>query len=629
MAQITEPSPEDTNQLRRHSQILSFNDPQSPMLPDPPTYTASINCTNSLTLMPPPGQGNSLSVHSTPKALGQPFVPDNTPRAHSSNDTPPLTSGVQMPQIVAPSISLPTADTTCYPYSPTSTFGDQCPSSMFSSSPVFSTFDHDSYMSCMSTPQTSIGNYATPKSSFTSPNPAQTRHHRSNSTSGVIRSPTYQTSRHTPYTVDPRAHRKSWGSAKCFSNNYRPQIPHSASDSLVPQMALPSHFTSPGPMSEAPMSYVGGQESSFTGMEPLNEHQLWTAQEYHNTENDSNLPKVNETFYTYPPPCIPRKALARQPLQPWLQQMAPHIHTEEAGMWTQQLYVEPETSITMQQPLDSTTLVSPTPSNYNGLQAAEIITNVEVHSTSQYEDLTAQDTCQMSVSGQTDTAMADVVSAVESGYRVLLPADEHNLRASQQPAETGSFNVLATSSPLKSTSKPSSKHLQQPQKVNNTSRQHRVRSDCTHQTHPHPDRHQRYAYSPPPEDHNPELARRIPVRDVEKFPGDIYTPKWKRRPIIKPEGPDYWEAWCGICGDWLHMKNSEYWRDMHYRHGIDLQTRKPFCGSIGNSLGGNEESDAERKQKACNETAGDALKRHVDGRWTKRKQCWTRPKRAL
>ncbi|KXJ94780.1 hypothetical protein Micbo1qcDRAFT_173550 [Microdochium bolleyi] len=77
---------------------------------------------------------------------------------------------------------------------------------------------------------------------------------------------------------------------------------------------------------------------------------------------------------------------------------------------------------------------------------------------------------------------------------------------------------------------------------------------------------------PPPEDMNPEDPEMIPHEQELRFEGDLYTPKWVRGHGNKREG------WCGICkpGRWLVLKNSAYWYDKSFSHGISAATGHPF-----------------------------------------------------
>lgn len=77
---------------------------------------------------------------------------------------------------------------------------------------------------------------------------------------------------------------------------------------------------------------------------------------------------------------------------------------------------------------------------------------------------------------------------------------------------------------------------------------------------------------PPPEDMNPSDPDMVPYEQELRFEGDMYTPKWVRGHGNKREG------WCGICkpGRWLVLKNSAYWYDKSFSHGISAATGAPF-----------------------------------------------------
>ena len=61
------------------------------------------------------------------------------------------------------------------------------------------------------------------------------------------------------------------------------------------------------------------------------------------------------------------------------------------------------------------------------------------------------------------------------------------------------------------------------------------------------------------EDDKPKLQT-----DKLRFPGDLYTPRW-----VRGTG-NAREAWCDRCeqGNWLQLKNSQYWYDQVHKHGI-------------------------------------------------------------
>ncbi|PHH88143.1 hypothetical protein CDD83_7930 [Cordyceps sp. RAO-2017] len=77
---------------------------------------------------------------------------------------------------------------------------------------------------------------------------------------------------------------------------------------------------------------------------------------------------------------------------------------------------------------------------------------------------------------------------------------------------------------------------------------------------------------PPEEDMNPSDPDLIPYEQELRFEGDLYTPRWVRGHGNKREG------WCGICkpGRWLVLKNSAFWYDKSFTHGISAATGCPF-----------------------------------------------------
>lgn len=77
---------------------------------------------------------------------------------------------------------------------------------------------------------------------------------------------------------------------------------------------------------------------------------------------------------------------------------------------------------------------------------------------------------------------------------------------------------------------------------------------------------------PPPEDMNPSDPDLVPHEQELRFEGDLYTPIWVRGHGNKREG------WCGICkpGRWLVLKNSAFWYDKSFTHGISAATGNPF-----------------------------------------------------
>lgn len=79
--------------------------------------------------------------------------------------------------------------------------------------------------------------------------------------------------------------------------------------------------------------------------------------------------------------------------------------------------------------------------------------------------------------------------------------------------------------------------------------------------------------SPPPEDLEGEDSETPRAQEL-RFDGDLYTPKYVRGHGNKREG------WCGICkpGRWLVLKNSAFWYDKSFTHGISAATGSAFEG---------------------------------------------------
>ena len=80
--------------------------------------------------------------------------------------------------------------------------------------------------------------------------------------------------------------------------------------------------------------------------------------------------------------------------------------------------------------------------------------------------------------------------------------------------------------------------------------------------------------SPSSEDMKPEDTDLTPHEQDLRFDGDLYTPKYVRGHGNKREG------WCGICkpGRWLVLKNSAFWYDKSFTHGISAATGVAFEG---------------------------------------------------
>lgn len=81
--------------------------------------------------------------------------------------------------------------------------------------------------------------------------------------------------------------------------------------------------------------------------------------------------------------------------------------------------------------------------------------------------------------------------------------------------------------------------------------------------------------SPPPSDFaGMNIPYLVPTRQEPAFPGDLYTPRYKRR-----TANGRWEGWCGYCqpGRWLDLKNSRFWEDKLRNHGICAKTKLRFA----------------------------------------------------
>lgn len=119
--------------------------------------------------------------------------------------------------------------------------------------------------------------------------------------------------------------------------------------------------------------------------------------------------------------------------------------------------------------------------------------------------------------------------------------------------------------------------------------------------------------SPPASDlNNPNSPFLAPVRQDPTFPGDLYTPRYKRR-----TSTGRWEGWCGYCqpGRWLDLKNSRFWEDKLRNHGICAKTKLKFaeperirwvnmdgkvCQTVGGALEvGDQGTDQKKREGLC------------------------------
>ncbi|KAF1919157.1 hypothetical protein BDU57DRAFT_527235 [Ampelomyces quisqualis] len=80
--------------------------------------------------------------------------------------------------------------------------------------------------------------------------------------------------------------------------------------------------------------------------------------------------------------------------------------------------------------------------------------------------------------------------------------------------------------------------------------------------------------NPPESDMNPSDPDLLPHEQDLRFNGDFYTPRWVRGHGNKREG------WCGLCkpGRWLVLKNSAFWYDKSFTHGVSAATGAAFQG---------------------------------------------------
>ena len=78
--------------------------------------------------------------------------------------------------------------------------------------------------------------------------------------------------------------------------------------------------------------------------------------------------------------------------------------------------------------------------------------------------------------------------------------------------------------------------------------------------------------SPPFEDMDTKDLDRVPFMQELRCDNDLYTPSYVRGHGNQREG------WCGICkpGRWLKLKDSQFWYDKSFMHGISAATCQPF-----------------------------------------------------
>ena len=79
--------------------------------------------------------------------------------------------------------------------------------------------------------------------------------------------------------------------------------------------------------------------------------------------------------------------------------------------------------------------------------------------------------------------------------------------------------------------------------------------------------------TPPPPSPNSSPSLQL-LQQCPRFPGDLYTPTF-----IRKEGKAR-EGWCGLCrpGRWLVLKNSAFWYDKSFIHGISAASGQAWDG---------------------------------------------------
>lgn len=85
--------------------------------------------------------------------------------------------------------------------------------------------------------------------------------------------------------------------------------------------------------------------------------------------------------------------------------------------------------------------------------------------------------------------------------------------------------------------------------------------------------------------------------DKLRFPGDLYTPRW-----VRGSGNSR-EAWCDRCesGNWLQLKNSQYWYDQVHKHGISSVSGLRFTAPTHLKIYADAAGTVEGKCHQCKE----------------------------
>lgn len=104
---------------------------------------------------------------------------------------------------------------------------------------------------------------------------------------------------------------------------------------------------------------------------------------------------------------------------------------------------------------------------------------------------------------------------------------------------------------------------------------------------------------PPASDFEVENEDDRPRRQTDKlrFPGDLYTPRW-----VRGSG-NAREAWCDRCesGNWLQLKNSQYWYDQVHKHGISSVSGLRFTAPTHLKVYADAAGTVEAKCHQCKE----------------------------
>ena len=569
------------------------------------------------------GPFSPLMLRPEARTLGQPFHPQAVISDSSCCASPAQTVCPYTPHMASqPSSAHPCLESKKFetPLRLGNNLIRQGSSSHVSASPAFSSAaDNTPSLSYISTPRTRFDNSPIPCCDFTPPNAISTRHTRSYSTSGPIRSPTHRRLRPAPYPLNTASyHRRSISSTLTHPNRNKPPILHSISDSVVPQCPHSSLVSSPMSMSRETPFMLGGEQSTqlLCPAHHGSENQ-WTESTTGHFLTDTTVygSSAEGTFYTYPPPFLARRSRPRTPLPTFLPQ-SPHAYphsvpqscdlvltkpTGDEYQIPQGLLQSPSTtpcydtrpaythnSAPTAMPELNTSVWPP----YDGLsQSTSMVTSspLQLSTPTQFGCCTDQ----MAYEPEQDQEqMTEPPQHYDSNHIYpFLPAlmanpiwpSEVTTQASHAASTWANATLdQATTSPLfinrngdtQSTSDPS-----KPQSL--TQRFLASPSTLNHGPGVTPPAENTYRHSPSQTDFTPDDEDMRPIRLQPLFEGDVYTPRWKRRPARWREKLKAFEGWCGICGVWLNMKTSRYQEHMQMLHGFNPVTKRPFQGPVG------------------------------------------------